>query len=54
MLVNVEISGDKNLIKKETDKILKYANFSIGMQATWNVKTEVIPVIKGESGTIKK
>ena len=54
MLVNVEISGDKNLIKKEIDKILKCADFIVGIQVTWNVKTEVIPVIIGESGTISK
>ena len=54
MLVNVEISGDKNLIKKETDKILKYADFTIGIQGMWNVKTEIILVIIGESRTISK
>jgi len=48
MLVNVEILGDKNLIKKETEKFLKYADFTIGIQVMWNVKTEVIPVIIGK------
>jgi len=50
--VNVKILGDKNLIKKKTDKILSYADFTIGIQRMWNVKTEVIPVIIGASGTI--
>jgi len=50
--VNVPISGDKNLIKKETDKILKYAGFTVGIEHMWNVKTEVIPVILGASGNI--
>jgi len=54
MLVDVAISGDKNLIKKETDKILKYADFTIGIQYMWHVKTEVIPVIIGASGTFSK
>ena len=40
MLANVEISGDKNLFKRETDKILKYADFTVGIQCMWNVKTE--------------
>jgi len=54
MLVNVTISGDKNLIKKETDKILKYAEFTIRKQCKWNVKEEVIPVIIGSSESISK
>jgi hypothetical protein len=43
MLVDVAISGDKNLLKKGTDKILKYADFTIGIQYIWNLKIEVIP-----------
>jgi hypothetical protein len=54
MLVDIAISGDKNLIKKEIDKILKYADFTIGKQYMCNVKTEVIPIIKGASRTISK
>ena len=52
-LVDVGISGDKNLIKKETDKNLKYAaDLAVGTQRKWNVKTEMIPVIIGVSGTV--
>jgi hypothetical protein len=54
MLVDVAILGDKNLIKKEINKILKYANFTRRIQCVWNVKSEVMPVIIGESGTISK
>jgi hypothetical protein len=42
--VDVTISGDKNLIKKETDKIIKYEDLTIGTKRMWNIKTEVIPV----------
>ena len=46
--MNVVFSGDQNLIKKETDKILKYADITIGIECMWNVKTEMKPVITGK------
>ena len=52
MLIDVAISGDRNVIKKEAEKILKYKDLTIEIQRMWNVKTKVIPVIKGATGTI--
>ena len=43
-----------NVIKKEAEKILKYKDLTIEMQCMWNVKTKVIPVIIGATGTISK
>jgi hypothetical protein len=54
LLIGVSISGDRNVIKKEADKILKYKDLTIEIQRMWNVKTEVIPVIIGATGTISK
>ena len=54
MLIDVAISGDRNVIKKEADKILKYKDLRIETQRMWNVKTKVIPVIIGATGTISK
>jgi hypothetical protein len=42
------------VIKKETEKILKYNDPIIEIQRMWNVKTWVIPVIIGATGTISK
>ena len=54
MLIDVAISGDRNVIKKEADKILKYEYLTIEIQRMWKVKTRVIPVIIGATGTISK
>ena len=54
MLIDVAISGDRNMIKKEAKKILKYKDLTIEMQRMWNVKTKVIPIIIGATGTISK
>jgi hypothetical protein len=45
MLIDVAIPGNRNVIQKETEKILKYKNLTIEIQRMWNVKYRVIPVI---------
>jgi len=42
------------VIKKEVEKILKYKDLTIEIQRMWNVKTKVILVIAGATGTISK
>jgi len=54
MLIDVAISGDRNVIKKVAEKILKYKGLTIEIQRMWNVKTKAIPVIIGATGTISK
>jgi hypothetical protein len=54
MFVDVAISGDRNVIKKEAEKILKYRDLTIEIQRMWNVKTKVISVIIGATGAILK
>jgi len=53
-LTEVAISGHRNMIKKEAEKILKHIDVAIGIQPMWNVKTKVIPVIIRATGTISK
>ena len=45
MLINVAISEDRTVIKKEDEKILKYKNLTIKIQHMWNAKPNVTPVI---------
>jgi len=54
MLIDVAISGYRNVIKKEVEKILKYKALTTEIQRMWNVNTKVIPVIIGTTGTVSK
>jgi hypothetical protein len=44
------IPGDRNVIQKEAENILKHKDLTIEIQRMWNVKTMVIPA----TGTISK
>jgi len=52
VLIDAAISGDRNVIKKEAEKILKCKDPTTQIQRMWNVKTKVIPVIIGATGTV--
>ena len=54
MLIGVGNPGGRNVIKIESDKILKYKDFIIEIQHMWNVKAKLIPVIIGATGTISE
>jgi len=40
------------MIKKGTEKTLKYEELTIEAECMWNVKTKAIPVIKDKNGTV--
>jgi hypothetical protein len=54
MLIDVAIPGDRNVMKKEAEKILKYQDLIMDIHRMWNVKSKEIPVITGVIGTISK
>jgi hypothetical protein len=54
MLINFAISGDRNVIKKEAENVLKYKDLTIEIQRMWNVKTKLKPGRMGAIGTISK
>ena len=54
ILIDVAIPRDRNVIKKEAEKILKYKDLTIEIERMWNVKTSAIPVIIGATGTISE
>jgi hypothetical protein len=48
MSIDVAITADRNVIKKEAEMILKYKDRAIEIERMWNVKVKVIPIITGE------
>ena len=58
MIINKEhtiaIPGDRNVIKKEAENILKYKDLIIEIQHMWNVKTKMISVKIRATGTISE
>jgi len=54
MSIDFVISGDRNVIKKEAEKILKHKDLITEIQRMWNVKAKVIPVITGATGNISE
>jgi len=47
MLIDVTIPGDRNVIKKQTEKISKYKDLIIKFHLLWNVKAKMMPEIIG-------
>jgi hypothetical protein len=54
MLIDVAMPGDRNVIKKEAEKMPKYKYLITEIQRMWNVKTKVTPVLIGATGTVSK
>ena len=54
MLTDVAIPGDKNVIKNEAEKMLKYKDPVLEIQRTWNVKGKVVPVKTRANETISQ
>jgi len=54
MLIHYSILGDRNLIKKEAENILRHKYRTIKIQHMWNVKAKVMPITIGATGTISK
>ena len=54
MYVNRRCISRRGKRDKEAAKILKYKDLTVEIQRMWNVKTKVIAVIKGGTGTNSK
>jgi hypothetical protein len=54
MLIDIAIQGDRNIIKKEAEKFLKYKDLITEKERLWYVKTKVTSVITGATGTTSK
>ena len=54
MLIDVAFPGDRNVIKKEAEKILKYKYLVTEIQPMWNMEAKVIQVKIGATGTVSR
>jgi hypothetical protein len=52
MLIDVTISGDRNVIEREAARIPKYEDLTTEIPCMWNVKTNVILIIIRVKGII--
>ena len=48
------IPSDRNIAPKEIEKKSKYKDLELEIKRMWQMKTEVIPVVVGALGTIRK
>jgi hypothetical protein len=53
-LIDVAIPADRNVVKKEVEKMLKYKRLCIEVERMWNLKCTIIPVIIGTTGIITR
>ena len=53
-LIDMTVRCDKNVSSKEIEKKSKYKDLEIEIQRMWKMKIEVIPIVIGALGTIKK
>jgi hypothetical protein len=53
MSTEIVILGSRNVIKKETEKVLTYEFLTVEIQRMWNFK-KVTPVIIGATGTVSE
>ena len=54
MSIDAAVTGDRNVFKKEAEKIVLYQDLIREVQRMCNVKANVIPVIIWATGTISK
>ena len=53
-LIDMAVPCDRNVSIKEMEKKSKYKDLEIEIQRMWKMKTEVIPIVIGALGTIRK
>ena len=53
-MIDMTIAWDTNIAPREIEKKSKYKDLKLEIQRMWQMKTEVIPVVVGALGTVKK
>jgi len=53
-LIDVAIPADRNVVKREVEKKLKYKSSCIEIHRMWNLKCRILPVIIGATGMVTR
>jgi hypothetical protein len=53
LLIDIAISDDANVNRKETEKLSKYKDLEIKVSRKRTVRTKIVPIIIGALGAIK-
>lgn len=53
-LIDMAIPADKNVLKKEKEKVTKYQDLKTELQRIWKMKVKVVPVVIGALGSVPK
>jgi len=54
MHTDMAIPADRNVVRKEAGKKLKYRSLCVEIQRMWNLKCTIVPVIIGATGIVMR
>lgn len=54
LLISIAIPLDHNIVEKENDKLTKYKSLRIDVTRSWNTRTQIVSIVIGALGCIKK
>ena len=54
IIIDMSVPSDRNTSVKTTEKLSKYKDLEIEINRMWGKKTEVIPVVIGALGVVKR
>ena len=54
IFIDMSVPSERNVARKETEKLSKYKDLEIEVTKMWQMKTTVIPVIIGALGLVRK
>ena len=52
--MDMAVSGDSNVLQKETEKYEKYQELAREIKMIWKSRTKVVPVVVGALGSVSK
>jgi hypothetical protein len=53
-IIDVNCPNDRNVVKNEIEKIVKYTDLKIELERIWNIHFQVIPIVIGALGAMSK